>query len=531
MQKKKKNATGVRLEISSRILNSISGLNNDYKSVIRELVDNSIDSAEHYYKQSKNSYKRNIEIKITFDGCSRNKFGITVWDNAKGIDNLKKVLENIGDSSKADDTASNGQFGVGIFSFTSFCDKMTISSRFNGKNIVETVSINAEDLNNNKKNVMLESDPGSKSGRNKSFTKVTLENFKNEVYNTINENELKEYLEKQFEQLLARKNFTIKIKTREGKDLTCKTFGYDKYKNHFKKDIKEIKILKSKKMKTYDTVNVADRPVKIRLWIADTPINRQPFLVIKGRRIKEISDIPNFRSYSKGEIWSNSYITGFVDVTDNIEAKLDRTEISLSNNPKHSKAVLSSIIDSEEEIKDFISKNRVSNSSSGFLKLEKAINEVVINHLNINPQKSATANSGITKGKQGKNNIAKAGKKNKCITAGSSKKSTFKIKFDLKKDLPKDKNGNEMKSNLNKRDIIIYVNHKDFQDKLDCARNSILKISSNLITYIAGEITLNYFQANEIENLEKGINMLTSINGSMQHLADKKLDEVLFCEK
>ena len=90
----------IKGNISPRIIHSISTLYNDANRVLLEFIDNSIDSAEEYFKPINNTYTRPIKITLKIKGKNYKEGSVVILDNCKGISNIEKIVQNIGNSDK-----------------------------------------------------------------------------------------------------------------------------------------------------------------------------------------------------------------------------------------------------------------------------------------------------------------------------------------------------------------------------------------------------------------------------------------------
>ena len=119
----------VPLRVSHQIIRAIS---DQYTAtphrVIMEFIDNSLDSAEEYFNKDTNSYSKNINIKVTI-GTYQGKQAILVEDNCTGIIDIKRIVQEIGNSNKKTNRWTNGQFGFGIYSFMAIAESLVIHTR------------------------------------------------------------------------------------------------------------------------------------------------------------------------------------------------------------------------------------------------------------------------------------------------------------------------------------------------------------------------------------------------------------------
>lgn len=112
-------------QISGHFIIRVAELYTDFNRAIMEYVDNSIDSAENYFIENTNSYKREININIIIEDNKR----ITIKDNCAGIENLNDLIKSIGNSNKKADFTTNGQFGFGVYSFMAGCENIEFHSK------------------------------------------------------------------------------------------------------------------------------------------------------------------------------------------------------------------------------------------------------------------------------------------------------------------------------------------------------------------------------------------------------------------
>ena len=133
----------IKGNISPRIIQSISTLYNDTNRVLLEFIDNSIDSAEEYFNPLTNSYIRPISIALEVQGKTFKDGYVVITDNCKGIPNIEKIVQNIGNSDKKAQPWTNGQFGYGMCSFIACCDQLEVISKAKESKAFE-ITINKE---------------------------------------------------------------------------------------------------------------------------------------------------------------------------------------------------------------------------------------------------------------------------------------------------------------------------------------------------------------------------------------------------
>ena len=89
------------LEISDPVLllNEIAKRYESTARILMEYVDNSLDDAEHLYRQNDGGYPFEIKIKVHIN---RRRSIVTISDNCRGMsrDSLKRIVQRIGESTK-----------------------------------------------------------------------------------------------------------------------------------------------------------------------------------------------------------------------------------------------------------------------------------------------------------------------------------------------------------------------------------------------------------------------------------------------
>ncbi len=204
-------------KISPRIIQSISTLYDDTNRVFLEFIDNSIDSAEEYFDTSRNEYTRPIKITLEVIGKSHRDGVVVILDNCKGIPNIEKIVQNIGNSDKKAQPWTNGQFGYGMCSFIACCDELEVVSKASGKKAFEIDILKDHFLVDDQEDFIFNNPVINNKFEYDSGTKVTLKIFDRNNWKNINIQEIKNEIEKHFELLLCRKNLEIKLTSKRGK--------------------------------------------------------------------------------------------------------------------------------------------------------------------------------------------------------------------------------------------------------------------------------------------------------------------------
>lgn len=360
-------------------------------------------------------------------------------------------------------------------------------------------------------------------------------------------------IEEHFDALLNRNN--IRITLCEGnKTLVCKPFNYAKYcKDPFEKEIKLLFETHSKKQRTKKCFDISKTPVKVFLIASkDTDFQREPFFMVKGRKVIEVSKVDQLRSLKKSTIWSRDNVTGSVDVTDILIPNSTRKDFQTG---RYSKALFNKLIEIESEIEEYIKKKTCVNHSTKLKNLEDKINNVLkkyfeskvagespdgeinsstvytINGYNVlsnnkTPVQKKTKQSVIN----GKTNIHKPRLRDKKVTIkfpslnseDSLQNSTLKFFIDDKNEPVKNINGEPLRSVMRDSSIILYRLHDEFQKRLPENSKGSYTINIKLLHYIAMEISIHLTKISLAEEEKSGeiYNVLNSFASDVYELEE-----------
>jgi hypothetical protein len=532
----------MKANISPRLIPNIASLYNDTNRIFMEYIDNSIDSAESFFDEENNRYKKDIKIELYVD-----KNMVSITDNCVGIANLPKVVETIGNSDKKEQYQTNGQFGFGIYSFLAACSQINIITKLEEDDMGHLISIQKSDFNVDSQDDVNLDDPIPYKFDGTSGTKIILTGFDKDKYKQIKFIDIKSEIEKHFELLLGRENLSIKIYNRiTGDEHTCKSFGYADYDGEvYEENLSEL-TFKGDSRSTEFTV-ITKQPVHIYLKILKgKKINKPPVFISKGRRIAEIRAINTFKTKFRNEIWAHPSITGYVDVSNFLEPTIARNDFKNDNN---SKALFSTLESLEELILDVIRDVNKASEHNDYKSLEKHLNRALsklakIDALNFRTENISGKDINLEGGGNGKDEEQNAGSvhhregepfgvetehtenredprgfgpsdndgsnpsdndgsgasnreadnpfEDTGFRGGERKKSGFNIEFvdgDPMRDVVTDK---QIRSQLIGGTIRIFREHPEFQKRITLTRTKESKISQRLITYLAGEITVHY---------------------------------------
>lgn len=408
-------------------------------------------------------------------------------------------------------------------------------------------------------------------------TTVTLKNFDKDVYNEIDINEFILEIEKQFESILRRQNFNINIKYPNGNSYKCKPFDYDKYVGevYFKK-ITQLTYTACKKTSRKDIIDISQNPVTIFLKISkDKSLGRKPFIILKGRRICDVADIRTFRTNSKSMIWNLENMLGYVDATNCLEPILSRNDFK---NTKLSKAFFYTLLQLENEIKEFVDKNLDFNVSGKYKILESilknTLNDLAKEMANkFNKMKKRINSSGVEKQGDVNNfqeylieNRIPMNNSREYLGSRKSNEKGVKKKFtkirvpsdtlpvqenfdnlyndnntginpiiEFEKEPDRGANNELLRSKLHGNDIVIFAKHPEFESRIDKARDGIPRISQRLINYISCELIKNFKMIERYRNdtdqefdeiLNEYIESLYIFERKLDFLDGKKLSEL-----
>lgn len=289
-----------------------------YKSLskaLMEYVDNSFDSADDFFN-SNGLYNHKVEVQITIDRSLRK---ISIQDNCQGmrLEILKGLANSINDSEKRRREQKrpwvNGQFGLGAHAFRFFAQALVvITKQQNGKQF----SIKIDRDNPSAQLIEIEDKKIGSSGTLIEIVDIDKTHLKN-----LRADELKQEVETYFEMLL-RRNVVITI-IDNGLQALCTSFNYEEVDGiNIQKEIISWK-------RGSATVNVpVGEGIMVNLKVCTNKIERPPFFSRKGRRINYVAHMESFmrKTLHRKKVWENYYLTGYVEVGDNLEPVMTRDD-------------------------------------------------------------------------------------------------------------------------------------------------------------------------------------------------------------
>lgn len=540
----------IKLNISPKIIPSISSGYNNPNKIFMEYIDNSLDSAEKFYNPETNSYEKHIHISLKLWGSNDKEGIIEIQDNCTGIDNIDKVVTKIGNSDKKSNTFTNGQFGYGIHSFMATCNTLEVVTKFEGNKEAYSIPIQREQFDVDSAEDVLFPDPKVVSFVGDSGTIVRLSDFDKGSWKQVDLNEIKMEVVEHFELLLLRDNLTIELVDDHGIEHFCDSFDYSQIEGlEFIDEITELTQTSTRSSSPVKSLFKLDPP-PIRTYIKITEnrvINKPPLFFVKGRAIGKISDIYKGSKY-KSALWNHPNITGYIDLAHHLEPTILRTDLKNDNKRRalfhHLEAVL------EPQLLDFIDIIKQDNTSKHYQTLENELNKALsklarIDSLNYRTEAVTGGDASLGIGSEGKGMEEGFGSKDRFDDKPNETNNPNEFGMnegdgmgvgDVAGDLPGDPgDGNSptidednpfsdsvgsqrRKSGFNIRiveqdppteiidgvekqlrsmevdgSIIIFKNHPDFIERVDMSsRIGEPRVTQRLITYLAGEITVHY---------------------------------------
>jgi len=500
----------IKVKVSPTIVSNIAKIYQGTSRIFMEYIDNSLDSAEKLFSLNNNSYPYKIQINIRIDPEEKTVF---FEDNCWGMDkdNLLRIVENIGDSNKRTDFTTNGQFGFGIHAYAACAEKMEVITLTRDSDFAYKIKVNREayteegkipdiiDLPRQEVNMM-------------SGTIVRLSDFDKDWWKDVAPQELKNEVEKHFEQLLARKDLEIKI-IYDNKEEICQSFNYDAFLGT--KIEKEIHELSDRRRGVNSTPS---SPIKFYLKITEDIVpDKRPIFVNKGRRIEEVQAIKSFRSKSKYKtaIWGHNNLTGYVEVGGMLSPTIARDDFERSVGRQ---LIYDEILKIEDEIHDALQEINKRSENANMGKLEDLLSsalsklarqdflrfrtqmvegndfnliEVDNSNLILKRKKKGGGGSENTEKHQTEDIPVFITQEKTGLKGKERKKSGFNVEFLDREQRKAD--GTLMRSDfIEGRAIIIYKSHPDFQERVKRTHQGEMKITERLVSYLASEIAIQY---------------------------------------
>lgn len=525
-----------------------AGTYTDPYRVLMEYVDNSVDAAETYFNGDK--YEREILITVT---KNRNRT-ITIRDNATGMSISPVNPYKIFSSLKRDDTATNGMFGFGMFSFLSICGKLRIRSWASRSMLHVEFEVSRETFQNaNVQGPEVEFKYEAFEDASLAGTEIALSDFYGDQYDEISFERLKAEIEQHFEPILRRENIRVELTDESGESYGCAAFNYNAYcAEPFDRVLNELQKTHSKKEQSKKSIDISANPVRIFLIASPTfEFDRPVFFSVKGRRVVDVSAVNQFRTYKKTLIWSRSNVTGYIDVTGVLTPVLTRKDFV---NNVEAKSFFQTLLGLEGEILQYIDSQSQQTSSNALKELESKINSA-LKDLQITGE-SETAPGGKSRGKvlcrtrkmktsivilpangntqsssgnsesgTSKNNLQSKNQANgyqyKEITLNNRKNAPssgqLEIRIDSENEPHIDLNGELLRSTLQGNLVIIFKKHPDFAIRIKTLQSGSEELTPRLINFIAMEF------ATHLNSIDSKVDSQNSILDSYRKLVKTAL--------
>jgi len=432
-------------------------------------------------------------------------------------------------SPKRNDSRTNGMHGMGMFSGFSICKDISIETKQRtGKIYRYTYSSTLfKRTNKGPPEIDITEEKPLKNDFS-SGTKVTLSGFKEGVFEDLDFGTLKKEIEKHFEGILSRKRIKIVLRENDEEEKVCESFKYSDYcDTPFTLTINTLYRTKSKKYNTLIPYDISANPVRIFLVLAkNRELKREPFFVIKGRRILEVTNAEQFRSYKKSSLWGRYNLSGFIDVSGVLETTPTRKDFKKT---ELSKAFFFTLLKYEDEILKYIDSQTDTSSSQRFVEIEGKINEILSEYIvNDDGRKSEDSfkeylinGYRIRENKEGGNETPQPEKepitrivtptprrreRNNKVTVrfpargGTNNDScSLRFKIDDTSDPFKDANEQSLRSIISDNTIVLFKKHEEFQKRFHESAKGYYEFTERIIHYIATEV-MTHVKAIEIKN-------------------------------
>jgi len=511
---------------------NMSSLYVDAIRVFMEFVDNSIDAVDitnalmMILTGNEPEINQPARIDIRVSGGWYKRGHVEISDNCSGIKDLKRIVENIGNSEKKSQAWLNGQFGYGLYSFLAICDFLEIMTKHKDNSYSEYVKISREaflvdDLNDLGFEITQKTAHTPVSG-----TSVTLSGFDKEYWRNLDYVALKNEIEKHFELLLQNKSIMINITGPDGIRRKCMPFDYDTYDGVVYDKTVTIDAKKSKLDKKFGRSDI-----KIFLkYVPKVSMDRQPVIISKMRRVTELWLIKAFKSNHRREIWNHPSIIGYIDTRDLLNPTIARNDFK---NDKNFKLVRKAITSLEDEIIETFKAASSSEIKRDFSEIESGFNSkldgifdtesdekrhakpgdrVIISekgdmyHNVLLPDSKGSyvaefkrgGKSGSGKGVSGNTKDSrataslKANHTKEYVEPPSENNSRLKLNIDDTSEPIKDSEGREKRSERFGNIVTVYKKHSDFEKRVFKDKLGVELITTELISYLATQLLIHY---------------------------------------
>ena len=478
------------------LLNEIADRYQSPERVIMEYIDNALDDAEAWMRESgADAYPGPVKIRIIIDPATRT---VRVIDNLRGMPRavLKRIVENVAQSTKRGNSWLNGRFGFGVHAFRAIGHSIRFRTRHNS-DLLYTLQFRRDDFDN------ISLAPGTDeplSAELSTGTEVTIGPLTYDAWRDLSVHAIKDCVEQHFEGLLGRKNLSISVEL-GGVTLNCQVFDYDA--------VEGIAFQKALVVKERAAL------VQVNLKVTKTPIaGRKARFFAKGRRISNVKDIPSFISASpnRTRVWWHDHLVGYIEVGDVVEPVLTRDEFKHTANRR---ALYDEVLKLERDIAAALDQINEAQRDGQMDKLADVLQNVLadisrqdqLTFRSVPRAGTESSGGGNTGGGHAGGGNSGAGGTggggsgggntggtnpsggNAGGGVGGSGRAGFAIRF---AHLPEDFDGNMRRSTLIDGVITINIDHPDFREREQKSRQGAFRVTQGLVWYLAGAIAVHY---------------------------------------
>jgi len=489
------------------LINNIARLYQSVTRILMEYVDNSLDDAEEVFRANGERYPEPVNIRVRINKKSKQ---VAVMDNCRGMKrrDLLRIVTDIADSNKKAQPWTHGEFGFGVHSFRACCRDIEIITK-HADDETYTISINRE-TRSIPDEKMLHSFPQYDTG-----TVVILKNFDADWWKEVSPESIKEEIEKHFDRLLARENLFLTVDT-GAQPVNCAAFDYDAVPGELL-----TRRITSLGGKARDSLFLY-RPIEIYLKVAEKPFTgRNPVFFDQGRRIDEIQSIKSYRTKSKYRtgLWGHPHLLGYVELSGVLKPVISRDDFQRGEARTEFYRIM---VEMEDEIREMVNRRDRAAEEAGFGTLEGMLSklmaklaredtlsfrksylaggdvpleDVTESHMLLAEGNPEESHEGEGKGEGEPSKLTPVDEEGDGSKTGRERrKPGFDLKFSpLPLDLiTDDATGEPMRSSFADGTIVVYMEHPDFQERIERTRSGRIKLGSRLATYISSIIATYY---------------------------------------
>jgi Histidine kinase-, DNA gyrase B-, and HSP90-like ATPase len=305
--------TRLSIREQGELLNQIAGTYKDFYRAAMEYIDNAVDAAS-ILGRSGESFAPLLKIHVNSAAKT-----VTFTDNCGGMapEELCDLLSEVGRSKKKVVPWANGQFGFGVHAFRAFARQAVFISRKEGSpeakiKIDRNLDENAE--------VPCEATDGRQL--DKPGTRVIISRFDPQVFKkSIFVKALVSEIEHHFDDVLRAELIRIVVNEDGSKPYECKCLNFS--------DLPGVSL---KRKISVDSGGIRNKLVVDLKLLDRLQDNRFAVLTNKQRRVQNICDLKSYKNFvrNNGEssyVWSNPFVTGFVEINDLCSPNLTRDDL------------------------------------------------------------------------------------------------------------------------------------------------------------------------------------------------------------